>query len=56
MQLHQLENVSRDKTSSTDVKMNSSTLGGLSDGEELLLSKIHQSCQTESVIANGKYH
>ena len=54
MQLHQFENVNRDKKFSTDVKMTSSTLGESCDGNAAWLSNTHQSCQTEAVIANGK--
>ena len=57
MQLHQLENVNRDKKCENDVKMNDSTLAAKSsNGNASLLPNIHQSSQTEPVIANGKYN
>ena len=60
MQLHQLENVNREKKlENNDEKMGKSTnnIEASSDGSASLFPKIDQSSQTQSVDhANGKYY
>ena len=54
-----MENVNRDKKCENkfDVKKNKSDFGNeSSNGNASELPKIHQSSQTESVVANGKYY
>ena len=59
MQLHQLENVNRDKkTENGNVNTSNSKLTTDSSEERIalnVLANVHQSSQTESIAANGKY-
>jgi hypothetical protein len=59
MELHQLENVKRDKKceKNIDMKNNKSNFGNeSSNGNASEVIKIHQNSQTEPVVANGKYY